>query len=649
MFDQSISNSQDGKIHNAPSSTHLFVLSKNLSKKQESDSKEDSQFSSYDASQHFERTDYSVTNIINQIDATIEKAPVDGFADLYSDSEDDMNNPSRRTCQLTNSQKNVMDMTFEFDEVDRGDVETKKPRKRKKLQKHGGCRGGQKLKNNELDKPDKERLHESAHVSVMNSPTKMLTFNSNYADNSDIVTDLEPGTLEPDNDEITALEQIKSPTIFRSKKQKQRKSETSTALAVKNCTRKKSAVHKTKTTVNNVSLTETSLRCSKMGNVNLDQHQNDDKEPIIDENVSHLPVANSQPKDSEASTNVVQAPEITSTSDTKARRMSKRIRHSSSRLSNPEFISYQSVQEKSRKTCEVPSTLNETEEIRSNVPGTSSYSTDICDDRFNRRSPERERVSTMRKLDDSVNSTRRSDRVRKSNPKYLSNASDLVKSNPKSTMSMSSVDLSLLDQPSDKVSHSNLVDVSDGDILCTTRRSAKIVSTSKKSDNSVNDTRKSGRMKRTNPKYSLNASSSKKPSKKSTVSTADSSLLHEQSDKENAAHSPDHSVSEYSTTETPDVKKPLTRREKKAPIVPTTTDTEDSANEILNKRPQSKRKNTKKANTSCHDVSIVTKRRSDSNTPPANVRQKIVLFGSFNSCSIIVLLYTYKIGPNQCL
>ena len=649
VFDQPVNNSSQNGVQEQGSTTGLFVLSKNSSNTKEntSDSKEDSQFSSYDASQHFERTDYSVTNMINQLDATIEKVPVDNFeAILYSDSDDDLwNSPakSKRTCELTNSQKNVMDKTFEFDEVDR-DVGTKKKRNSRK---HGGCKKHQEVKSVELDKSTSLKLQESAHVSVMNSPTKMLTFNSNYADNSDIVTDIEPGTLEPDNDEITAIKRIKSPSIVPAKKQEQRKSSANATLNENNTKRRmKSAVQKTKTSLVSRVLLNDNSSCDDLHNEASKEQKNVElkstlnKTKYVTESESQPLVSNPLPKEIVTNAVVVQAPEITSTSDSRPRRISKRVKQSSCKLSNPDFILDKSPevfskgkeQEISPKTRDTVKLSNESEKISS--PGvTSNYDDSISNTRRSADS-----ISTTRRSDDSIGSTRKSGRTRKTNPKYLqADAPVSVKSSKQPTMP--SVDLSLLEElePLNKKSSSHLTDVADSSIsttrksdtrTSTSKSSAHRISDSRKSVDSVTTARRSSRQRKANSKYLPDAAISAKSTKQSVdaISSFDVPLSDlpsdkENTDKENTAQNLDQSVSEYSTTETPVVKKAVTKREKRAPVV-TTTDTEDSAAERLDKRLPSKRKKTKKTNSSSQEVAAVVKRRSENSTAPTNVSEK---------------------------
>ena len=225
-------NSRSTKISNK---TDLFVIKKTYSSSMAS-TEDDSQLSLYDASQHFERTNYSITNLINNLNTKIEdqSESFEGLDDLYSDSEDEYNlgSPTKKRlrCNLTHSQKNVMDKTFEFDEMDK-DSDLGKPKRRKK-------------------QVNKEKIKATIgnvdDFPLTNSPTKMLTFNSNFNDNSDIVTELDADDAK--KDEISALKQIKSPSVVRGRSKRSKKP-TSKATKTASCNTNKEDINKVNSTI----------------------------------------------------------------------------------------------------------------------------------------------------------------------------------------------------------------------------------------------------------------------------------------------------------------------------------------------------------------------------------------------------------------
>ena len=608
IFDQSITSSQNGP-QEAASLTDNFVLSKAFTHdhQKSSDTKEDSQFSSYDASQHFERTDYSVTNIINQLEATIDRDPVDSFSDiLNSDSEGDAwNSPTRskRTCQLTNSQKNVMDKTFDFDEVDRVNSE-KKPRK--KPRKHQICKDENvrsKIRSKEIS-PTKSS--DCVNVDSNDSPSKMITFNSNYADNSDIVTDIDHGSLEPDNDQIEALERIKSPTIVGPKKLKPSNSRRSGKSTTQKCS------------ANNV---------RRELNKDLDHvhskkkpHKiltSSDKSKIDLNDVSSLSAStNYNTLDRVLSSDVVQAPEITSTSDSKPRRMSQRTRHSSYKLTDPNFVLSQSAgrqcrnkdRDSSHSVADAETVLPESDlptdhgisgKLKKNVDDIISSSKVMSSESF----------TTI----DGRKDIRKSNRKRRANSKYSIDAS--------SSHRPSSCDSSLAEQPSDKENNPT------ADLPGNRSSVAKNVEKDISSSLQICDkkaSRKSCRVRKSNPKYQSDS-----VDQMVSKTVLDTDLL--KTDRTNfknplSSNNEDLSASEYSTTETPVIKKTLTKREKKPAAIVTTTDTEESASERLDVKPSSKRKKAKKCDIS-DGSDLVKKRRSQNNVAPAADVSKLWYIG----------------------
>ena len=577
--------------------TDNFVLSKASTNghQQSSDTKENSQFSSYDASQHFKRTDYSVTNIINQLEATIERDPVDSFSDiLNSDSEGDAwNSPTRskRTCQLTNSQKNVMDKTFDFDEVDRVNSE-KKPRK--KPRKHRVCKDENARTKMRSKEVSLTKSPDCVHVDSNDSPSKMITFNSNYTDNSDIVTDIDHGSLEPDNDQIEALELIKSPTIVGPQKSKPSNSRQSVKSTTQKC-----GVSKVRRELN-----------KELDHVNSKKkpHKNltaSDKSEIELKDVSSLSTcSNNNTFDRVLSSGVVQAPEITSTSDPKPRRMSQRTRHSSYKLSDPNFVLSQSAGRQCRNKHrdsspsvadaetvfpepDTPTDHGISGKLKKNVDAIISSSNVMSSERF----------TTI----DGKKDIRKSNRKRRANSKYSLDASSLHRP--------SSCDSSLAEQPSDKENNPT-ADVPGNRSSATESVEKDISSSFQTCDKKAS--RKSGRVRKSNPKYQSNSID---PMVSKAVLHTDSSY---QTDVRNPISSTneDLSASEYSTTETPVIKKTLIKREKKPAAIVTTTDTEESASERLDVRPPSKRKKAKKCDSS-DGGDLVKKRRSQNNVTPA--------------------------------
>lgn len=322
VFDVSVDNEPDNKSKHGP--TENFILTKTpgvpkQSKTTVSD-KEDSQISSYDASQHFERTDYSVKNMITKLDTAIEQDPPQGFDDLYSDSDSDYENknPSKdkRKCDLSNSQKNIMDKTFEFDEIDKP-----KPSKPKKARSRQSSKS--------KSKPDDKK----STPSTKSSPDKMLMYNSNFNDS-------DPAETHED----IVLEQIESPRI-----------------------------------VTNKTPSSTSRR-----NTPQDFDNTNSTFGLISISESDVSTLNNSSKPPADQSRIVQEAQISSTSE--PRRSSKRIRQSTSRVNNPDFV----YNEKSSKPKKKP-----TKTVTSLSP------TNVTEDQDVDR--------------------RRSGRQRKSNPRYSDN------------------------------------------------------------------------------------------------------------------------------------------------------------------------------------------------------------------------------------
>ena len=650
------------------------------------------------------------------------------FQDLYSDFEDDLDfcKPKIR-CDLTDSQKNVMDNNFYFDEIDADE----KPKQAKK----------------KVSKKKKT-----------NSPSKMLTFDSNYNENSDIVTELDADATQ--KDEITALKHIKSPTIVNTKQKHtidiHRDNESSddasgAPIVYKRSDPKQIRFANVLTDVyiqkkgkrnflrsicveevpvredvcmllplNTVSAEDEKARklpiaenkfgyhprkvikapkssksdqpsCETEPSENINDNatvinssraddfceeldvsedktekskirsKSNSKEKNISERrksekkkLSHDTLDNQNDLTSvedQVNLHLLQEPMITSTSDTKqtinenkpSRRVSKRIRHNSAKLSNPDFI-YEKSSVKEVQTEEASKSKSSVIKDISNRPSTPVSHSVINE-------------SNTSLLNPSITNCRKSGRIRRSNPRYF------FVDAPQST----AVPIDSLDTNKPFLRRSTRLDLEEknDEHKCHQSSEIKIESIDTKStrkDESDECTRLKRHSKnRTNkgsgsprilsplqPKITSTIEETNNKQKSYQSSEIESELIETKSLRKNENGEPtklkrnsrnntkkglsssrilsplqsftehdvqDQSTSEYSTTETPVVEKPTRKRGVK-PTAATTTDTEESATEDIKPtgRPSSKRKKTKKS----MDISQVQDNKLPETSPVRN-------------------------------